>query len=159
VTLPANLQGIWNNSNSPAWNSDIHSNINVQMNYWPAEVTNLSELHTAYTDYIYREACVRPQWRKNAQQIAGQTKGWTLTTENNIYGSGSNWMQNYTIANAWYCMHLWQHYLFTLDRDYLRSKALPAMVSCCEYWLERLVLAKDGTYECPNEYSPEHGPG
>ncbi|MBQ1666924.1 MAG: glycoside hydrolase family 95 protein, partial [Prevotella sp.] len=60
VTLPANLQGIWNNSNSPAWNSDIHSNINVQMNYWHAEVTNLSDLHTAYTDYIYREACVRP---------------------------------------------------------------------------------------------------
>ncbi len=159
VTLPANLQGIWNNSNSPAWNSDIHSNINVQMNYWPAEVTNLSELHTAYTDYIYREACVRPQWRKNAQQIAGQTKGWTLTTENNIYGSGSNWMQNYTIANAWYCMHLWQHYQYTLDTEYLRQTALPAMVSCCEYWLERLVLAKDGTYECPKEYSPEHGPG
>lgn len=159
VTLPANLQGIWNNSNSPAWHSDIHSNINVQMNYWPAEVTNLSELHTVYTDYIYREACVRPQWRKNASQIAGQTKGWTLTTENNIYGSGSNWMQNYTIANAWYCMHLWQHYQFTLDTEYLRTKALPAMVSCCEYWLERLVLAKDGTYECPKEYSPEHGPG
>lgn len=159
VTLPANLQGIWNNSNSPAWHSDIHSNINVQMNYWPAEVTNLSGLHTAFTDYIYREACVRPQWRKNAGQIAGQTKGWTLTTENNIYGSGSNWMQNYTIANAWYCMHLWQHYQFSLDTDYLRTKALPAMVSCCEYWLERLVLGRDGTYECPREYSPEHGPG
>ena len=159
VTLPANLQGIWNNSNSPAWNSDIHSNINVQMNYWPAEVTNLSDLHTAFTDYIYREACVRPQWRKNAKQIAGQTKGWTFTTENNIYGSGSNWMQNYTIANAWYCTHLWQHYQYTLDTEYLRTKALPAMVSCCEYWLERLVLASDGTYECPNEYSPEHGPG
>ena len=159
VTLPANLQGIWNNSNSPAWNSDIHSNINVQMNYWPAEVTNLSELHTAYTDYIYREACVRPQWRKNAQQIAGQTKGWTLTTENNIYGSGSNWMQNYTIANAWYCMHLWQHYRYTLDTDYLWQTALPAMHSCCEYWMQRLRLASDGTYECPNEYSPEHGPG
>lgn len=159
VTLPANLQGIWNNNNSPAWNSDIHSNINVQMNYWPAEITNLSDLHTAYTDYIYREACVRPQWRKNASQIAGQTKGWTLTTENNIYGSGSNWMQNYTIANAWYCMHLWQHYQYTLDKEYLQTKALPAMVSCCEYWLERLKLASDGTYECPNEYSPEHGPG
>lgn len=159
VTLPANLQGIWNNSNSPAWNSDIHSNINVQMNYWHAEVINLSDLHTAYTDYIYREACVRPQWRKNASQIAGQTKGWTLTTENNIYGSGSNWMQNYTIANAWYCMHLWQHYQYTLDKEYLQTKALPAMVSCCEYWLERLKLASDGTYECPNEYSPEHGPG
>ena len=159
VTLPANLQGIWNNSNSPAWNSDIHSNINVQMNYWPAEVTNLSELHDAYLEYIYREACERPQWRRNATTYAGQTKGWTLTTENNIYGSGSNWMQNYTIANAWYCMHLWQHYRYTLDENFLRTKAMPAMKSCCEYWLERLVLATDGTYECPNEYSPEQGPG
>ncbi len=159
VDLPSNLQGIWNNSNSPAWNSDIHSNINVQMNYWPAEVTNLSELHLPYLNYIKREACDRSQWRKNARQIAGQTKGWTLTTENNIYGSGSNWMQNYTIANAWYCMHLWQHYRYTLDTDYLWNTALPAMKSCCEYWMERLVLASDGTYECPNEYSPEHGPG
>ena len=159
VDLPSNLQGIWNDNNSPAWNSDIHSNINVQMNYWPAEVTNLSELHMPFLNYIKREACDRQQWRKNAQQIAGQTKGWTLTTENNIYGSGSNWMQNYTIANAWYCMHLWQHYRYTLDEEYLRNVALPAMRSCCEYWMERLVLASDGTYECPREYSPEHGPG
>ena len=159
VDLPSNLQGIWNDNNSPAWNSDIHSNINVQMNYWPAEVTNLSELHMPFLNYIKREACDRSQWRKNARGYAGQTKGWTLTTENNIYGSGSNWMQNYTIANAWYCMHLWQHYRYTLDTDYLRDVALPAMRSCCEYWMERLVLAKDGTYECPNEYSPEHGPG
>lgn len=158
VDLPSNLQGIWNNSNSPAWNSDIHSNINVQMNYWPAEATNLSELHLPFLNYIKREACDRSQWRANAKQIAGQTVGWTLTTENNIYGSGSNWMQNYTIANAWYCMHLWQHYRYTLDKEYLKQTALPAMKSCCQYWMERLKLANDGTYECPNEYSPEHGP-
>lgn len=158
VDLPSNLQGIWNNVNNPAWNSDIHSNINVQMNYWPAEITNLSELHLPFLKYIHREACERPQWRANAQQIAGQTVGWTLTTENNIYGSGSYWMQNYTIANAWYCMHLWQHYRFTLDKDYLKNIAYPAMRSCAEYWLQRLVQATDGTYECPKEYSPEHGP-
>lgn len=158
VDLPSNLQGIWNDNNSPAWNSDIHANINVQMNYWPAEVTNLSELHLPFLNYIKREACDRSQWRRNATTYAGQTKGWTLSTENNIYGSGSNWSQNYTIANAWYCMHLWQHYRYTLDTSYLRNVALPAMRSCCEYWMERLVLASDGTYECPNEYSPEHGP-
>lgn len=158
VDLPSNLQGIWSSGNSPGWNSDIHSNINVQMNYWPAEPTNLSELHMPFLNYIHREACERSQWRANAQEVAGQTKGWTLTTENNIYGSGSNWSSNYTIANAWYCMHLWQHYRYTLDQQYLRNIAFPAMKSCCDYWLERLVLAKDGTYECPNEYSPEHGP-
>ena len=60
VSLPANLQGIWNDNNTPAWHSDIHANINVQMNYWPAEPTNLSELHRPFLDYIYREACVKP---------------------------------------------------------------------------------------------------
>lgn len=158
VELPANLQGIWNNSNKPGWNSDIHANINVQMNYWLAESTNLSELHIPFLHYIYREACERSQWRKNASEIGGQTKGWTITTENNIYGSGSTWMKNYTVANAWYCQHLWQHYLYTLDKEYLMNTAYPVMKSCCEYWMERLVKAKDGSYECPNEYSPEHGP-
>lgn len=158
VDLPSNLQGIWNNSNSPAWNSDIHTDINVQMNYWPAEVTNLSELHLPYLNYIKREACDRSQWRKNAQEISGQTVGWMLTVETNIYGSGSNWTTNYTVANAWYCMHLWQHYRFTLDKEYLKNTALPAMKSCCQFWMQRLRLASDGTYECPNEFSPEHGP-
>lgn len=158
VALPNNLQGIWNNSNNPPWYSDIHSNINVQMNYWPAEVTNLSELHRCFTDYIHREACERPQWRRNAKDRAGQTRGWTLLTENNIYGAGGNFAPTYYIANAWYCMHLWQHYRYTLDTKFLLEKAWPTMKSCCEFWLDRLVLAKDGTYECPNEYSPEHGP-
>lgn len=158
VDLPSNLQGIWNNLNAAPWHSDIHANINVQMNYWPAEPTNLSELHMPFINYIYREAMERPQWRKNAKSLGGQDKGWTFTTENNIYGSGSNWMQNYTVANAWDCMHLWQHYRYTLDKDYLRTKAFPAMKSAAQYWLGRLVLATDGTYECPNEYSPEHGP-
>ena len=158
VALPNNLQGIWNNSNSPAWYSDIHSNINVQMNYWPAEVTNLSELHDCFTEYIYREACERPQWRRNAKDRAGQSRGWTLLTENNIYGSGGNFAPTYYIANAWYCMHLWQHYRYTLDTKFLLEKAWPTMKSCCEFWLDRLKLAKDDTYECPNEYSPEQGP-
>ncbi len=158
VDLPANLQGIWNNSDKPGWNSDIHSDINVQMNYWLAESTNLSELHMPFLNYVHREACERSQWRKNAREIGGQSKGWTITTENNIYGSGSTWMTNYTVANAWYCQHLWQHYLYSLDKGYLRNTAYPAMKSCSEYWMEKLVKADDGTYECPNEFSPEHGP-
>ena len=158
VDLPSNLQGIWNNSDSPAWNSDIHTDINVQMNYWPAEVTNLSDLHLPFLNYVKREACDRSSWRKHARDVSGQTVGWMLPIETNIYGSGSNWTQTYSVANAWYCMHLWQHYAFTLDKEYLRETALPAMKSCCEFWLERLVKASDGTWECPREYSPEHGP-
>lgn len=167
VVSPANLQGIWNNKNNPPWSSDIHSNINVQMNYWPSEITNLSELHRTFTDYIYNEAVVHQQWKKNAKK-SGQTKGWTLFTENNIFGYHGGFMHNYVIANAWYAMHLWQHYRYTLDKDYLKNIAYPAMKSCSEFWMERLIedrgkaslgIAPDGTLVAPNEYSPEHGPG
>ena len=157
VDLPSNLQGIWNHINNPPWNSDIHSNINVQMNYWPVENTNLPELHSTFLNYIYNEAIVHNQWKQNARN-SGQTKGWTLFTENNIFGYHGGFMHNYVIANAWYCMHLWQHYRYALNEDFLRDTAFPVMKSCCDFWLERLVKATDGTYECPNEYSPEHGP-
>jgi alpha-L-fucosidase 2 len=157
IDSPSNLQGIWNHVNNPPWNSDIHSNINVQMNYWAAENTNLSELHTTFLNYIYNEAIIHNQWKRNAGN-SGQTKGWTLFTENNIFGYHGGFMHNYVIANAWYCMHLWQHYRYTLDADFLRNTAFPVMKSCCEFWMERLKKASDGTYECPNEYSPEHGP-
>lgn len=164
VDLPSNLQGIWSAYNvyrpysgqEHPWNADIHSNINVQMNYWPTEVTNLSELHLPFLNYIINQATVQPQWRARAKKV-GQTKGWTILTENNIFGSGSDWGSNYVIANAWYASHLWSHYKFTLDEEFL-ERAFPAMWSACEFWIERLVLAKDGTYECPNEWSPEHGP-
>lgn len=166
LALPSNLQGIWNNSNTPPWSSDIHSNINVQENYWPAEVTNLSELHNTFLDYIYRESQLRTQWKQNARN-AGQTKGWTLYTENNIFGWHGGFMHNYVIANAWYAMHSWQHYRYTMDKDYLLNRAYPVMKSCTEFWMERLIsdkgnttygFAPDGTLVCPNEYSPEHGP-
>jgi len=157
INSPSNLQGIWNNVNNPPWHSDIHSNINVQMNYWLAENTNLSELHGTFLNYIYNEAIVHKQWRQNAIN-SGQTKGWTLFTENNIFGYHGGFMHNYVIANAWYCMHLWQHYRYTLNENYLRNTAFPVMKSCCDFWLERLVKAEDGTYECPDEYSPEQGP-
>ncbi len=177
IGLPSNLQGIWNHSNRPAWNCDIHSNINVQMNYWPAEVTNLSELHMTFIDYVYNESIGRSkadgkdtQWQKNVYNYLSTTGrdggptqqrgGWFLSTENNIFGRCSRWTgQNYAVANAWYCMHLWQHYLYTLDKDYLRDKALPVMLSAVEFWKNRLVRDEsDGTWVCPYEFSPEHGP-
>ena len=155
VDLPSNLQGIWSNMDNPAWNSDIHSNINVQMNYWPAEQTNLSEMHLPFLNYIINMAN-SPQWKAYAT-AANQTRGWTCYTENNIFGGCGGFMHNYVISNAWYCTHLWQHYRYTLDVNYLK-RAFPAMLSATQFWLDRLVLAADGTYECPNEYSPEHGP-
>ncbi len=157
VDLPSNLQGIWSNMDNPAWNADIHSNINVQMNYWPAEPTNLSEMHLPFLNYIWNEAENHSEWKTWAKQ-QGQSRGWTCFTENNIFGGVSAFMNNYVIANAWYATHLWQHYRYTLDKDYLK-KVFPAMLSASQFWMDRLVIASDGTYEAPNEWSPEHGPG
>lgn len=153
---PANLQGIWNNSDNPAWQSDIHSNINVQMNYWLAENTNLSEMHMPYLNYVYSMAIEHPQWGEYAHR-SGQSKGWTCFTQNNIFAH-SDYAENYVIANAWYTSHLWQHYRYTLDKDFLKDKAFPVMKSCAEFWLERLVTDSDGSLVAPDEWSPEHGP-
>lgn len=154
LALPSNLQGLWNNSNTPPWEADIHTNINVQMNYWPAEIANLSECHTSFTDYIYNEAMVQPSFRNYASS-QGQP-GWTLKTQTNIFGY-SDWNWN-NPANAWYSLHLWQHYEFTQDANYLANKAYPAMKSACDYWMNKLVLDGNGKWEAPNEWSPEQGP-
>ncbi len=160
VNLPNNLQGIWNNSNTPPWHSDIHANINVQMNYWPAESMNLSELHKPFLNYVHNMAINHPQWKQYARN-SGQSKGWTCYTENSIFGSYGTFQMNYVIANAWYCAHMWQHYRYTQDKTYLKDVALPVMVSCAEYWMERLIPERRNNEDvlvAPNEYSPEHGP-
>ncbi len=156
VDSPSNLQGIWNNSDSPAWQCDIHSNINVQMNYWPAEITNLSELHAPFLNYVYLMAEKHDEWKEYARR-SGHNTGWTCFTQNNIFGH-SDYAENYVIANAWYTTHLWQHYIYTLDREFLRTRAMPVMASACSFWLERLKEAPDGTLVAPAEWSPEHGP-
>jgi hypothetical protein len=159
VDLPNNLQGIWNNSNNPGWQCDMHANINVQMNYWPAEKTNLSELHLKYLNYLYNMAQVQPQWQGYAKDRCGQTTGWANFTENNIFGHCTTWHNDYVEAGAWACSHLWQHYRYTLDKEFLKTTAMPVMLSCVKFWMERLVKdSKDGTWVCPNEWSPEHGP-
>ncbi len=173
VLAPNNLQGIWNDLENAPWNSDIHTNINIQMNYWPTEPTNLSEMHMMLLDYIIQNAQSN-NWQRVAKSYAGVTNGWTVFTESNIYGGMSTWGSNYFVANAWYCSHLWQHYRYTLDTDFL-ARAFPVMWSCAQFWMERMIEDKgyksssqnssyggtaysfdpDGTYVAPNEYSPE----
>lgn len=152
VALPSNLQGIWNDSPNPAWEADYHSDVNVQMNYWPSEITNLPEAHSTLTDYLYNEALVQPYWRQDAKED-GQI-GWSQWVQNNAFGYG-NWRKTRP-ANAWYCMDMWQHYTFNLDKKYLSEKAYPVMKGACEYWLGRLV-EQDGKWIAPAEWSPENG--
>ena len=156
--VPNNLQGIWNNRANAPWNSDVHTNINIQMNYWPIEQTNLSECHEPFLNFIIDNA--KSYGWMTAAKRSGQTKGWTVYTESSIFGGMSTWGAQYTVANAWYCTHLWDHYRYTLDKEYLK-RAFPAIWSSAEFWMERLkkdTRVNDGKWVCPNEWSPEHGP-
>lgn len=162
VSLPSNLQGIWckdgNATQNATWASDIHTNINVQMNYWPAESTNLSECHMPLLNFLYNESQRSGGgWQKNARDL-GVSKGWVVNTASNIFGGSSSYkVGKYSCAGAWLCSHLWQHYAYTRDRQFLANTALPVMRSACEFWFERLKKGPDGLMECPNEYSPEQG--
>ena len=157
INVPSNLQGIWNDKAEAPWNSDIHTNINVQMNYWPAETTNLSDCHLPFLNYIL-DNYKREGWQKAARWgDDGQKVGWTVFTESNIFGGMSTWGGNYKEVNAWYCTHLWDHYRFTRDEAFLR-KAFPAIWQSAQFWMERMIqdkVKKDGTFVAPNEYSPE----
>jgi len=151
-SLPANLQGLWNESNTPPWTCDYHANINVEMNYWLAEPTNLSELHMPFLNYVDSLREVR---HKLTQTELGPVRGWAVYTENNIFGR-SRW-ENIT-GNAWYCQHFWEHYAFTGDKAYLRKIAYPILKEICEFWEDKLKKLPDGTLVVADGFSPEHGP-
>lgn len=152
--LPANLQGLWNDSNTPAWASDYHNNINVQMNYWGVESTNLSECHLPLIDFIV--AAQEPCRIATRKAFGEKTRGWTARTSQNIFG-GNGWEWNIP-ASAWYAQHVYEHWAFTRDNDYLRSTAYPIIKEVCEYWEDNLKTMPDGQLMVPNGWSPEHGP-
>ncbi|SDD34122.1 alpha-L-fucosidase 2 [Massilia sp. PDC64] len=157
-SLPANLQGLWNASLTPPWRSDYHTNINVQMNYWPAEVTNLSEMAQPFFGFV---TSVAPVWR---QATAAEFKtangkpvrGWTLRTESNPFG-GMSYTWNKT-GNAWYAQHFWEHYAYTQDKTFLRDVAYPMMKEASAFWQDYLKELPDGRLVAPQGWSPEHGP-
>ncbi len=157
--LPANLQGLWNDSNSPPWHSDYHANINIQMNYWLAEPANLSECHTTLFDLIISQ--LEP-WRvatageKAFKTASGKPHGWAVRTSHGINGD-MGWQWDVT-ANAWYCQHLWLHYAFGGDKAWLKAVAYPLIKETCEFWVERIKALPDGRLVIPNGWSPEHGP-
>ncbi|EFL36581.1 glycosyl hydrolase [Streptomyces viridochromogenes DSM 40736] len=152
--LPANLQGLWNDSNQPPWASDYHTNINVQMNYWGAETTNLPECHEALVRFIEQVAVPSRVATRNA--FGKDTRGWTARTSQSVFG-GNAWEWN-TVASAWYAQHLYEHWAFTQDLDYLRSLAYPMIKEICQFWEDHLKEREDGLLVAPNGWSPEHGP-
>ncbi len=137
---PANLQGIWNNHVRPPWSSNYTININTEMNYWMAESCNLSEFHTPLLEFIKRLSVNGTLAASNYYEAPG----WVAHHNSDIWGaanpmSGMPMWANWPMGGAWLCQHLWEHYLFTGDVNYLKD-AYPVMrgaAEFCKYWLIR----------------------
>ncbi|MES2924687.1 MAG: glycoside hydrolase N-terminal domain-containing protein [Verrucomicrobiota bacterium] len=151
--LAANLQGLWNDKNKAAWNSDYHTNINVQMNYWLAEPANLSECARPLIDWTV--AMIPGSREATVKEFGEKTPGWTMRTSVNIFG-GNGWQWNLP-SSAWLAQHFWDHYTFTGDKEYLSKTAWPVFADVSEFWLDHLI-EKNGKLVVPKGWSPEHGP-
>ncbi|MFF3641505.1 glycoside hydrolase N-terminal domain-containing protein [Streptomyces sp. NPDC002564] len=157
-SLPANLQGVWNNSTTPPWSADYHTNINLQMNYWLAEAANLPETTAPYDRFV---EALRAPGRRTAEEMFG-SRGWVVHNETNPFGftgvhdwSTSFWFPE---AAAWLTAQLYEHYRFGGSTDYLRTTAYPPMKEAAEFWLDNLRAdPRDGTLIVTPSYSPEHG--
>ena len=133
--LPVNLQGIWNDKVHAPWASDYHNNINLQMCYWGAEVANLSECHLPLIDFI--RAMEKPLEEMTKQEFGKNVRGWTTRISQNPWGGGG-WTKWNPPVNAWYALHIWDHYLFTQDKEYLKTVAYPLLKNICHFWEDEL---------------------
>lgn len=158
-SLPANLQGVWNIHAEPPWQSDYHLNINLQMNYFPAEVTNLAETAAPLHDYI---DSLREPGRVTAREMYGAEQGWVAHHASNIFGWTGAWDHPayfFPESGAWLSDQLYDHYRYTMDSGYLAEVAYPVMVEAARFWLEFLqVDPRDGQLVVTPSRSPELGP-
>ncbi len=154
---PANLQGIWNDKMFPSWDSKYTTNINLEMNYWPSEVCNLTEMNAPLFKLI-RE--IYEQGKVTARDMYG-VGGWVLhhnTDQWRITGPVDRAQTGlWPMGAAWLCRHLWEHYLYTGDKDFLRQY-YPIMLDAARFFTQTLVKhpTKGWLVVCPGE-SPEHG--
>lgn len=157
---PANLQGIWNHLLRAPWSGNYTMNINAEMNYWPAEVCNLSELHQPFLDHIKSISQNGKQTAKNFYN----TRGWALSHNSDIWaqtnpvgncGIGDPTWANWYMGGPWVCQHLFEHYRFTGDKDFL-SQAYPIMKEAALFCLDWLQEDKQGRLVTAPSTSPEN---
>ena len=158
--MPANLQGIWHNDVDGPWRVDYHNNINVQMNYWPACPTNLSECMLPLVDFI--RTLVKPG-EKTAQSYFG-ARGWTASISSNIFGfttplesQDMSWNFN-PMAGPWLATHIWEYDDYTRDLNFLKETGYELIKSSADFAVDYLWHKPDGTYTAAPSTSPEHGP-
>ena len=154
--LPANLQGIWCNDFLPAWDSKYTININAQMNYWPAEVTNLNECHEPLISHIHR---MYPNGVKTAQNMYG-ARGFTAHHNTDIWGDTNpqdTWMGSsyWVLGAAWLCLHIWEHYEYTLDKEFLENNYF-LLKEACVFFEDFLIENAQGELVVSPTISPEN---
>ena len=157
---PANLQGLWNDSLRPPWSSNYTLNINTEMNYWPAEVANLSECHEPLFDFIGRLAVNGARTAETNYGARGwvahhNSDLWAHTAPVGDFGHGDPLWANWQMSAAWLCQHLWEHYAFGRDEAFLRERAWPLMKGAAEFCLDWLVEDARGRLLTAPSTSPE----
>ena len=158
---PANLQGIWNPHVRPPWSSNFTININTQMNYWPAEASNLSELHQPLFGLIGDVATTGQATARNFYGASGwvahhNTDIWALSNPVGDLGKGSPLWANWAMGGAWLCQHLYEHYRYTGDRAFLRDVAYPLMKGAAQFCSDWLIPDKDGYLVTAPSTTPEN---
>ena len=149
--VPANLQGIWNKEMRPPWSSNYTTNINLQMNYWPSEVTNLSELHQPYFDLLEHLSVTGAETAKDFYGMRGwvvhhNSDIWALSNPVGDKGKGDPKWANWSMGANWLCRDLWEHYLFTGDKRFLRDTAYPLMKGAAQFTFDWLTLDSSSGY-------------
>lgn len=152
--LPANLQGIWNQDLHPAWYSGYTTDINIEMNYWPAEPTALAECTEPLFHWLHNIAITS---KRTADPNLQAKRGWFNYSTVNPMGGGSGWAVHRP-GSAWLSRSLWEHYAYTGDTNFLRSVAYPTMKELVELWQDHLVAGPNGSLITPDGWSPEEGP-
>ncbi len=155
-TLPANLQGVWSMGLTPPWNADYHTNINLQMNYWQAEQVNLGDCTLPLFDYMNNY--LLPGGEKVARENYA-CDGMVLHHLSDIYGfaaAADGLWGMWPLGGAWLAFHLWEHYLYTLDKDFLKTTAYPYIKSCAKFFADYLFDGGDGYLHSGPSTSPEN---
>ncbi|KAK3412319.1 hypothetical protein EUGRSUZ_I01092 [Eucalyptus grandis] len=156
-TQVANLQGIWNKDVAPKWDSAPHMNINLEMNYWPCLPCNLAECQEALFDFL---SSLSVNGSETAKVNYG-ARGWVVHHKTDIWAksspvSGDVVWAMWAMGGAWLCTHLWEHYKYTMDKEFLRNKAYPLLEGCALFLLDWLIEGPDGYLETNPSTSPEH---